>query len=103
MSRYSIQPRTGRLEKLLYIFHYLDKHNNSWLLINSRKINIKWNGENGSNPWERTIFMKEIYPDAIEELPHNMLEPLGESVQINTFVDAYHAGDKLTRRSQIEI
>ena len=47
--------------------------------------------------------MKEIYPDAIEELPHDMPEPLGESVQINTFVDADHAGDKLTRRSQTGI
>ena len=32
-----------------------------------------------------------------------MPEPLGESVQINTFVDADHAGDKLTRRSQTGI
>ena len=47
--------------------------------------------------------MKEIYPDSIEELPHNIPEPLGESVQINTFVVADHAGDNLTRRSQTGI
>ena len=103
LSRYSIQPRTGHLEQLLHIFHYFDKHDNSWLPIDSRKLNINWDGENISDPWERAKFMKEIYPDAIEELPHDMPEPLGESVQINTFVDADHAGDKLTRRSQTGI
>ena len=44
LSRYSIQPRTGHLEQLLYIFHYLDKHDHSWLPIDSRKLNINWNG-----------------------------------------------------------
>ena len=47
--------------------------------------------------------MKEKYPDAVEELPRDMPEPLGESIQIDTFVDTDHAGDKLTRRSQTGI
>ena len=45
LPRYSIQPRTSRLKQLFHIFHYLDKHDNLWLLIDSRKSNIDWNGE----------------------------------------------------------
>ena len=50
LSRYSVQPRTGYLEQLLHIFHYFDKHDDSWLPIDSRKLNINWNGKNGSSP-----------------------------------------------------
>ena len=32
-----------------------------------------------------------------------MPEPRGEPIQINVFVDADHAGDKVTRRSQTGI
>ena len=60
LSPYSIQPRRGHLEQLSHIFHYLDTHDNSWLPIDSRKLNINWNGENCSNSWERAKFMKEI-------------------------------------------
>ena len=79
-----------------------DKHiGKEYILIGSNKYtrNIDWNRENGSSPWERAKFMKELYPDVIEELPHDILEPLGESVQINTFVATDHVRDKLTRRS----
>ena len=56
-----------------------------------------------SSPMERAEAMREIYSDAKDELPHNMPEPLGESVDINTFVDADHAGNKVTRRSHTGI
>ena len=52
---------------------------------------------------ERVEAMREIYADAKGELPHNMPEPLGESVDINTFVDANHARNKVTRRSHTGI
>ena len=47
--------------------------------------------------------MKEVYVDAIEDLPPNAPEPRGESLQINCLVDADHDGDKITRRSQTGI
>ena len=40
-----------------------------------------------------------MYRDAVDELPHNMPVPLGEEVDINAFVDADHAGNRVTRRS----
>ena len=51
-----------------------------------------------SSPMERAEAMRERYSDAKDELPHNMPEPLGEPVDINTFVDANHAGKIVTRK-----
>ena len=42
---------------------------------------------------------KAFYPDATEDIPLDMPEACGNSVQINTVVDADHAGNKATRRS----
>jgi hypothetical protein len=39
---------------------------------------------------------KEFYPDAIEELPHNMPAPFGKKAQITMYVDADHAHDTFT-------
>ena len=41
--------------------------------------------------------MKSLYPDAKEYLPHDIPEPRGEPIQLNVFVDADHAGDRVTR------
>ena len=40
--------------------------------------------------------MKEIYPDAVEDLPHNHPPPRGTTVEVNCFVDSDRAGDKVT-------
>ncbi len=42
---------------------------------------------------------KEYYPEAAEAIPDNMPEPRGRSVTTTCFVDADHAGCRLTRRS----
>jgi len=47
--------------------------------------------------------MKRLYVDAEENLPHNMPKPLGKGIDINVFVDADHAGNKVTRRSHTGI
>lgn len=39
----------------------------------------------------------------MEEIPPNAPEPRGKSVQINGFVDADHAGDRITRQSHTGI
>ena len=39
--------------------------------------------------------MKEVYVDAVEDLPPNAPEPRGKSLQINYFVDVDHGGDKI--------
>jgi hypothetical protein len=46
---------------------------------------------------------KEFYHDAKESVPPNAPEPRGHPVQMNAFVDANHAGNKVTRRSHTGI
>ena len=54
-------------------------------------------------PEDRAMAMNEIYTDVTDLLPHNMPEPLGNGIDINKFVDADHAGNKVTRRSYIGV
>ena len=42
---------------------------------------------------------KDMYPDAVEDIPHDMPAPKGKPVQLTVYVDADHAHDKVTRRS----
>ena len=59
--------------------------------------------QNESSPQERARQMKEVYVDTEEALPHNAPEPLGNEVDINVFVNADHAGNRVTRRSHTGI
>ena len=64
------------------------------------KWDIEWIGEKGeAHPRKRDQYMKELYPDAIDYVPHDIPKPLGMSVNISCFVDVDHAGNKITRRS----
>ena len=51
----------------------------------------------------RALAMKDLYADDEETLPHDMPEPCGEEIDINIFVDANHAGNRITRRSHTGI
>ena len=41
----------------------------------------------------------EFYPDAEEEIPHDVLTPNGKAARLTVFVDTDHAHDQVTRRS----
>lgn len=102
LSQYLAQPRVGHLQKALNIFYYLKHHDRSWLVLDPTRLDVEWVPRNQGDihPRENALAMKELYIDASEQLPHNMPEPRGEAVQINTFVDADHAGNKIIRRLQ---
>ena len=96
MSRYLAAPREGHLEQGFCIFSYLKKHPTYRLVMDSSYID--WNVKKfPMRDWS------DFYPDAKEEIPPNMPEPRGHSVQINCFVDADHAGDVVSRRSHTGI
>jgi hypothetical protein len=42
----------------------------------------------------------EMYPHAAEQIPLNAPEARGKPVELRAYIDADHAGDKLTRRSR---
>ena len=52
-----------------------------------------------SHPMVRAEALRDIYDVGELEKPHNMPKARGEKVDINVFVDADHAGNRVTRRS----
>ena len=104
MSQYLAQPQHGHLTQILNIFYYLKHHSRSWMPMDPYDYDIDWVPQ-GDEPFPqvRAEGMKEIYTEAEDVLPHNIPRPRGEPVTINVFVDADHAGNKITRRSHTGI
>jgi len=86
-------PREGHLEAAFGIFGYLAKHIESTMVFDDKRPQLDYDAFKETN-WE-----KSIYGDVKEEIPIKGPEPLGISMQMTCFVDASHAGDKVTRRS----
>lgn len=96
MSQFQAAPREGHLEALYLIVHYLEKHPMKRVLFDPAMPKID---ESSFAQYDWT----EFYGDVKEEDPPNMPEPLGNPVTISCFVDANHAGNKVTRRSHTGI
>ena len=103
LSLYSASPRIGHLHQALHIFHYLSKHNTSWIPMDPQRLDLEYKGPHDLAPNEKRRKMRSIYRDAIDEVPCNAPEPRGAAAQLNVYVDADHAGNKVTRRSQTGI
>jgi hypothetical protein len=92
MSKYMVQPRHGHLNELFHMFAYLKAHDRSRLVLDASRPHV-----------DESRFIKQdwtdFYRDAEEPIPPNAPEPRGKSVILSCFVDANHAGDKITRRS----
>ena len=99
LSRYLAQPRTGHLTQALHIFKYLDIHKKNELAFDPAYHEVGDTTETR----EKLKAMKEMYPDAVEELPPNAPPPRGNVLELSCFVDSDHAGDTKTRRSQTGI
>jgi hypothetical protein len=96
LSSHHVEPRTGHLQQVFHIFIYLKSHLNSHLVFDPNYI-----------AWENASFEQydwhEFYSDAKEAIPPNAPTARGHPVQINAFIDANHAGNKVTRRSHTGI
>ncbi|MGI0086022.1 MAG: Ty1/Copia family ribonuclease HI, partial [Nitrososphaerales archaeon] len=92
LSHHLCAPRVGHLEQAINIFAYLKQHLNSNIVFDPTEPHF-----------DETRFTHpdwtDFYADAAEAIPPNMPEPRGLEVTMHCFVDADHAGDKLTRRS----
>jgi hypothetical protein len=92
MSRFNALPRQNHMDTVLRIFAYLKQHKNSKLVFDFE-----------TRDFPADIFQQydwaEMYPDAKEEIPDGIPEPLGKPLQLNVFCDAAHADDLVTRRS----
>ena len=85
LSSFFSAPRYGHLNQALYIFAYFKKHHNSGIVFDP------------TYPYINEDDFKTS--DEKEYLPPNIPPPLRKEAVIRCFVDADHAGDKITRRS----
>jgi hypothetical protein len=91
LAAYCAAPREGHLSAVMHVFAYLKAHTRSKVVLDPSYVNhVDQEQPNWTN----------FYTDAKELLPPDMPEPLGKPVQMTTFVDSDHAGDKVTRRSR---
>ena len=99
LSKFLARPRTGHIYQALHVFKYLETYINNDLSFDPlyQKFNSLF------NPRRLIGKMKEVYADAWEDMPTDVLIPRGKSVQQNYFVDADYGGDRITRRSQTGI
>ena len=105
LSQYLAQPRQGHLSQACNIFRYLkSRYQKGHVVMDPTLWDISWSGgPDDTHPREKAIYMAELYPDATQNIPYDMPSPLGNPVNITCFVDADHAGNRVTRRSHTGI
>ena len=91
LASYSAAPRLGHLNAVFHMYAYLNSHERSKLVFDPSYIA---HIESEKADWS------DFYPDAEEQLPPDMPEPLGKHVIVTTFEDSDHAADVVTRRSR---
>jgi hypothetical protein len=93
LSSHNALPRKGHLNAIFRIYSYLKTKTNARLVLDPTYADIDYDSFQKQN-WE------EFYGDAKEHTPANAPPPLGKPVEVRCYVDADHAGDKLTRKSR---
>ena len=96
LSSYLTAPRKGHLEAVYCIYGFLKSHMRSTMVFDDAYVH--WN-DNDFTVYDWT----DYYGDVKEKIPKNAPQPRRQPVQIYVFVDASHAHNKLTRRSQTGI
>jgi hypothetical protein len=94
MSSHLCQPRVGHLEAVYNIFAYLKKHVEANMAFDDKMPRLD------GTAFHKSDWSESIYGDVEEEIPSNAPKPLGNPVMMTCFVDANHAGDKVTCWSQ---
>ena len=96
MSSHLALPRRGHLNEALNIYAYLKYKMQSKLVLNPEKMHLR---DRYADRFQKDPDWKEFYGDVQEEIPPNAPIPAGKSVETTAWMDADHAGDRLTRRS----
>jgi hypothetical protein len=94
LSSFLVAPRIGHLEATLSIFAYLQKHKDLAMFFNPCKYDLNKSMFPPPEQW------KELYGDITEDIPPNLPVPLGAPMYFTAYVDADHASNAVTQRSQ---
>ena len=84
------------MEQVYHIFGYLKKHPKQKIYLDPDHPVI-------SESRFKRFDWEEFYMGAEEPMPNHVPEPQGGEISLHCFVDADHASDKVTRRSQTGI
>ena len=96
MSSYLASPRIGHLQQVYHMFGYLKSKP-------KRKLGFDHSEPLISEKMFKEYDWQDFYKDAKEAIPRDAPEPRGNSVTTHCFVDANHASNRVTRRSQTGI
>lgn len=96
MSSHLALPRRGHLNEALNIYAYLKYKIQSKLVMNPEKMHLR---DRYADRFQKDPDWYEFYGDVKEEIPPNAPMPAGKTVETTAWMDADHAGDRLTRRS----
>ena len=94
LSSHLALPREGHLEAVYQVFAYLKRHQKAPIWMDDKVPTID------ERQFKASDWSTSIYQGAYEETPPKMPKPLGNPIQMVCFVDASHANDVVTRRSQ---
>ena len=94
LSQYQASPREGHLAQVFNIFGYLKQDPKISLHMDPTLPSIDYSVFNYN-----VDGFKEMYRDAIEQVPADAPKPRGFPVDITAYVDASHAANKVTRKS----
>jgi hypothetical protein len=100
LSAYNAQPREGHLEAVFHMFAYLKKHPRSRIVFDDTYPDF---GEKREDVVEDDYDWTPFYGNVKEQVPHNAPEARGNDIVMTCYVDADHAGNKVTRRSHTGI
>ena len=78
---------------MIKVFSYLKEFLEKWITVDHHNLPLFVDAA------EPNPAMKDLYPDAIEELDKNFPERLGKPLQTTVFFDSDHGHDQLTKRS----
>ena len=96
LSTYMALPQKGHMEQVYHVFGYLKTHSKHRLFFDPRHPDI-----------DECVFSSyewyDFYRDASKQVPNDMPPPWGHAVSTHCFVDADHASNTVTCRSQTGI
>ena len=94
LSTHLAMPRSGHLEQAIHIFAYLKVNPKKTLALDPQHPVYDENQFSPVADWH------DFYRDAKEQIPDDSPPSRGRMVSMHCFVDADHASNRVTRRSQ---